>query len=131
DQLVPVRAAANQTPSVATHTRTKPLYVVIKLASLLTRMGHALPAGAAFEDRAERGSADRASLRTLFSSGLARDTAGLWIAFFFSLGSVYLIFGWLPVMLTSQGLNVATASTGLAVYNFGGVLGVLLWAMLV
>jgi AAHS family 4-hydroxybenzoate transporter-like MFS transporter len=102
-----------------------------QLASLLTRMGHALPAGTAFEDRAERGSADRASLRTLFSSGLARDTAGLWIAFFFSLGSVYLIFGWLPAMLTAQGLNVATASTGLAVYNFGGVLGVLLWAMLV
>ena len=74
-----------------------------QLASLLTRMGHALPAGAAFEDRAERGSADRASLRTLFSSGLARDTAGLWIAFFSSLGSVYLIFGWLPAMLTAQG----------------------------
>ncbi len=102
-----------------------------QLAHLLTRMGHALPAGAAFEDRAERGSAYRASLRTLFGPGLARDTAGLWIAFFSSLGSVYLVFGWLPAMLTALGLNLATASTGLAAYNFGGVLGVFVWAILV
>jgi AAHS family 4-hydroxybenzoate transporter-like MFS transporter len=102
-----------------------------RLVILLGRMGHAVPAGASFEDRAEHDGAEYASVRRLFSSGLARDTTGLWIAFFSSLGSVYLIFGWLPALLTAQGLNVATASTGLAVYNFGGVLGVLLWATLV
>jgi AAHS family 4-hydroxybenzoate transporter-like MFS transporter len=102
-----------------------------RLARLLTRMGHTVPMGASFEDRAERASASKASLRTLFGPGLARDTAGLWIAFFFCLGSVYLIFGWLPAMLTAQGLDVTTASTGLAVYNLGGVLGVLVWAVLV
>ena len=102
-----------------------------QLIGLLSRMGHAVPAGAAFEDRGEHAGAERVSLPALFSPGLARDTAGLWIAFFSSLGSVYLIFGWLPAMLTAQGLTVATASTGLAVYNFGGVLGVLLWATLV
>ena len=97
-----------------------------RLARLLNRMGHAVPAGAAFEDRTERGIVDRASLRTLFRPQLARDTTGLWIAFFFCLGSIYLIFGWLPAMLTAQGLDLATASFGLAVYNFGGVFGVLL-----
>jgi AAHS family 4-hydroxybenzoate transporter-like MFS transporter len=102
-----------------------------RLVILLGRMGHAVPAGASFEDRAEHDGAEYASVRRLFSSGLARDTTGLWIAFFSSLGSVYLIFGWLPAMLTAQGLSVATASAGLAVYNFGGVLGVLLWATLV
>src|SRR5262249_7192412 len=102
-----------------------------QLVSLLTRMGHAVPAGTAFEDRGEREVVDRASVRRLFGSGIARDTTGLWIAFFCSLGSVYLIFGWLPAMLTAHGLNFSTASTGLAVYNFGGVLGVLLWATLV
>jgi AAHS family 4-hydroxybenzoate transporter-like MFS transporter len=101
-----------------------------QLACLLTRMGHAVPADATFEDRAERGSADRVSLGTLFRPGLARDTAGLWIAFFFCLGSIYLVFGWLPAMLVAQGLDLATASSGLAVYNFGGVLGVLLWTVL-
>jgi AAHS family 4-hydroxybenzoate transporter-like MFS transporter len=102
-----------------------------RLVGLLGRMGHAVPAGASFEDLAEHDGAEHASVRRLFRSGLARDTSGLWIAFFCSLGSVYLIFGWLPALLTAQGLNVATASTGLAAYNFGGVLGVLLWAALV
>ncbi|MGA2575149.1 MAG: MFS transporter, partial [Bryobacteraceae bacterium] len=102
-----------------------------RLALLLTRMGHTTPVNATFEDLAERGIESRVSVRALFSPGLARDTAGLWIAFFFCLGSVYLVFGWLPTMLTAHGLDLATASSGLAVYNFGGVVGILIWAMLV
>jgi len=102
-----------------------------RLVRLLARMGHPVPDGAAFEDRAERNAAGRASLGALFGPGLARDTAGLWFAFFFCLGSIYLVFGWLPAMLTARGLDLATASSGLAVYNFGGVIGVLVWAVLV
>lgn len=101
-----------------------------QLARLLTRMGHATPEGATFEDRTERAGDGRAALRTLFGPGLARDTAGLWIAFFSCLGSVYLVFGWLPAMLSAHGLSLATSSSALAVYNFGGVLGVLAWAAL-
>jgi MFS transporter, AAHS family, 4-hydroxybenzoate transporter len=101
-----------------------------QLNRLLTRIGHVIPPGAAFEDRAERNSARAASLRALFGPGLARDTVGLWIAFFFCLGSIYLVFGWLPAMLTARNLDLATASLGLAVYNFGGVLGILTWAVL-
>ena len=100
------------------------------LARLLVRMGHAIPAGSSFEDRLERKAGGRAPLRTLLGPAHARDTAGLWIAFFFCLGSIYLVFGWLPTMLTTQGLDMASASRGLAIYNFGGVLGVLLWAVL-
>jgi AAHS family 4-hydroxybenzoate transporter-like MFS transporter len=100
-----------------------------QLVRLLARMGHTVPIGTSFEDLAERVQ-ERASLRTLFRPGLARDTAGLWIAFFFCLGSIYLVFGWLPAMLTSRGLDLATASSGLAVYNLGGVFGVLVWAVL-
>jgi MFS transporter, AAHS family, 4-hydroxybenzoate transporter len=102
-----------------------------RLARLLTRIGHVVPAGAAFEDRAERDTPGGASLRALFRGDLARDTIGLWIAFLFCLGSIYLVFGWLPAMLTSRGLDLATASLGLTVYNLGGVLGVLLWAVLI
>jgi MFS transporter, AAHS family, 4-hydroxybenzoate transporter len=101
-----------------------------RLPRLLARMGHVVPAGTAFEDRGDRASARPASVRALFSGGLARDTVGLWFAFFFCLGSIYLVFGWLPAMLTARGLDVATASSGLAVYNLGGVAGVLLWAVL-
>lgn len=101
-----------------------------QLARLLGRMGHLVLPGSRFEDRAEPASAGRASLGSLFAPGLARDTAGLWIAFLFCLGSIYLVFGWLPAMLNAQGLDLATASSGLAVYNFGGVFGVLVWAVL-
>ena len=101
-----------------------------QLARLLTRMGHPVSTSAAFEDRAEPLAGVRASLGALFRGGLARDTTGLWIAFLFCLGSIYLVFGWLPAMLTAQGLDLATASSGLAAYNLGGVFGVLLWAVL-
>ncbi len=104
----------------------------LDLRELLGRMGHVVEAGVGFEDRAEKSvaAAKQVSVRALFAPGLARDTIGLWIAFFFCLQGVYLIFGWLPAMLTAQGQNVATASSGLAAYNFGGVLGVLLWTVL-
>jgi AAHS family 4-hydroxybenzoate transporter-like MFS transporter len=100
------------------------------LVRLLGRMGHTVPAGSTFEDPRERKTDGRAPIRTLWGPALARDTAGLWIAFFFCLGAIYLVFGWLPTMLATQGLDVATASRGLASFNFGGVLGVLLWAVL-
>lgn len=100
------------------------------LGRLLVRMGHAVAAGSTFEDRAEPRTRQRASIGALFGPALARDTVGLWITFFFGLSAIYLVFGWLPTMLTSQGLDVATASRGLAVFNFGGVLGVLVWAVL-
>ena len=102
-----------------------------QLARLLTRFGHVTPHEAAFEDAADDKTPKRALLRALFSPKLARETVGLWIAFFFCLGSIYLVFGWLPTMLTTRGLDLATASSGLAVYNLGGVFGILIWATLV
>lgn len=101
-----------------------------QLRRLLHRMGHATPEGSAFEDRAEPRGTPRVSVRALFSEALAKDSAGLWIAFFFCLGSIYLVFGWLPAMLTAQGLSMASAISSLSIYNFGGVLGVLLWTVL-
>jgi AAHS family 4-hydroxybenzoate transporter-like MFS transporter len=102
-----------------------------QLTALLRRMGHKVVNGAVFEDRLEeKAGVAHVSIGSLFSRSLARDTIGLWIAFFFCLQGVYLVFGWLPSMLTAAGYGLATASSGLAVYNFGGVLGVLLWTVL-
>ena len=70
-------------------------------------------------------------LRALLSPAHRRDTLAIWLAFFSCLNGVYLVFGWLPSMLASKGLDVVTASSGLAAYNFGGVLGVLLIALIV
>lgn len=102
-----------------------------QLTRLLNRMGHSIPPGSSFENPAERAATQSRSVRTLFAPLLARETIGLWIAFFFCLGSIYLVFGWLPTMLTTRGLSIAIASTGLAAYNFGGVIGILIWAVLV
>jgi MFS transporter, AAHS family, 4-hydroxybenzoate transporter len=102
-----------------------------QLIRLLNRMGHAISVGSSFADPAEHAETKKRSLRALFAPVLARETVGLWIAFFFCLGSIYLVFGWLPTMLTTRGLSIATASTGLAAYNFGGVIGILIWAVLV
>src|SRR5207237_7729120 len=98
---------------------------------LLQRMGRAVPQGSAFADAGERKESDRAPLAALLSSNHLRDTTGLWLAFLFCLGSIYLTFGWLPTLLTSQGVGIAAASRALAIFNVGGVIGVFVWAGLI
>lgn len=103
-----------------------------RLSEILGRMGHATDSDSAYEDPTKVVVADsRAPIRTLFGPALARDTVGLWIAYFFCLASIYVMFGWLPALLTSQGISLATATTGLAVYNLGGVCGVVAWTLLI
>ena len=103
-----------------------------KLANFLRRLGHSIPADSSFVENGSGSGqpAGRATVSELFSPDFLRDTTGLWIAFFCCLSSIYLVFGWLPTLLSTMGLDVAAASSGLAIYNFGGVLGVLIWAML-
>ncbi len=102
-----------------------------RLTELLRRMGHAVDSASTYEDRTKVAADPRAPIRTLFGPELVRDTVGLWIAYFFCLASIYLMFGWLPTLLTSQGISLATATTGLAVYNLGGVCGTILWSFLI
>ena len=102
-----------------------------RLTELLRRMGHALDPASTYEDRTKVMADSRAPIRTLFGPDLARDTVGLWMAYFFCLASIYLIFGWLPTLLTSQGISLATATTGLSVYNLGGVCGVVVWTFII
>ncbi len=101
-----------------------------ELARLLKRMSRDVAPSGAFRDSGER-STRQGSISELLGPALRRDTAGLWVAFFFCLGGIYLVFGWLPTMLTGSGVNVAAASRGLATYNLGGVGGVFLWTLLV
>lgn len=95
-----------------------------ELVRLLVRMGHAVSPDALFESLQE--TKERGQMRALFESALLRDTIGLWLAFFANLIGVYLVFSWLPSMLTAKGLDIAAASSGLSAYNFGGVLGILI-----
>ena len=93
-----------------------------ELRAVLGRMGHAVGAGAVFADDAEPGPA-RAPLRSLFERAFVRDTLALWAAFLSCLLAVYLGFSWLPSILAGAGLGAAVASTGITVFNLGGVAG--------
>ena len=100
-----------------------------ELSGLLGRMSRPTPAGVVFTDLGEQKAARRGGFPALFEPGRARDTIALWCAFFLNLLAVYSAFTWLPTMLTSEGLNIALAGSGLTAYNFGGVFGALLCAL--
>jgi AAHS family 4-hydroxybenzoate transporter-like MFS transporter len=100
-----------------------------ELAALLKRLGHDVPAGAAFADSHERAVA-RASVRSLLVPEFRRDTLALCAAFFFCLLSVYTGINWVPALLTSAGFDVTIANYGLTAFNLGGVVGAILGAMI-
>jgi AAHS family 4-hydroxybenzoate transporter-like MFS transporter len=100
-----------------------------KVAGVLGRMGVSVPAGARFVDLAER-PAGR-GLSALVSGPYLRDSVALWVAFFFCLMCVYSVFNWVPTLLSSAGLPPSIASSGLSVYNAGGVVGALGCAWLI
>ena len=47
----------------------------------------------------------------------------MWAAFFSCLLSVYMVFSWLPTILTSAGLGASVASSGITLFHLGGVVG--------
>lgn len=96
-----------------------------ELETLLGRMGRALIAHAVYTDAVEASREQRASFSSLFKDGMARDTLAIWCAFFMCLVASYSAFSWLPVMLSSAGLPLALAGSGLTAYNLGGVFGAL------
>ncbi len=96
-----------------------------ELTALLTRLGHKLDGDIAFEDTAEQ-SAANISIASLFRPELRRDTIALWAAFFCCLLSVYLGFSWLTALLTGAGFETSVASTGITVFNLGGVFGAII-----
>lgn len=96
-----------------------------ELVHLLRRMGHAVPPHSAFVDEREQ-SIGRASIGTLFQPAWRGDTIALWSAFFCCLLSVYVGFSWLTALLTGAGFDAGTASSGITLFNLGGVAGALL-----
>ena len=96
-----------------------------ELRKLMERMSRPVAADVSFIDVVEQRSEMRQGFPALFKFGRARDTLAIWCAFFMCLLSVYSAFSWLPTMLTSAGLSVAVAGSGLTAYNLGGVFGAL------
>lgn len=101
-----------------------------QLRALLRRLGHQVPEDAAFVDTTEKAVA-RASVGELLAPDYRRDTLALCASYFFCLLSVYVGVIWMTTMLTSAGFDVATANYGLTAFNFGGVVGAILGAIVI
>jgi AAHS family 4-hydroxybenzoate transporter-like MFS transporter len=101
-----------------------------ELRTLLQRLGHRIPDAAGFVDGTEAAVA-RASVGELFVPEFRRDTLALGASFFFCLLSAYMGTNWVPAMLTRNGFDVGTASYGLTAFNFGGVVGAILGAIVI
>jgi AAHS family 4-hydroxybenzoate transporter-like MFS transporter len=93
-----------------------------RLAASVRHLGGQVPVGARFIDGRDI-EGGRASLGALFSPVFRRSTLAMWVAFFFCLLPVYVLYGWTPTLLTSRGLDVQSASFGLTLFNLGGVAG--------
>jgi AAHS family 4-hydroxybenzoate transporter-like MFS transporter len=104
-----------------------------ELVALLRRFGHDVSADATFvpATTAAGNVKSRPSMRALFVPAYRRDTLGLCGAFFFCLLANYIGFNWIVTMLTSAGFAQVDASSALAAFNFGGVAGALLGALVI
>jgi AAHS family 4-hydroxybenzoate transporter-like MFS transporter len=101
-----------------------------ELRSVLRRMGHVVDEGAMFDENTTR-RITRTPLASLLERAFRRDTLSLWAAFFSCLLAVYLGFNWLPVILSGAGLGTSVASTGISVFNLGGVAGAIVGGLLI
>lgn len=73
--------------------------------------------------------AARVGVAALFTRQFRYDTLVVWLIFTTNVFAAYAIFGWLPTVLSSAGLPLATAIHGSLTYNLGGVLGSLAGAV--
>ncbi len=101
------------------------------LAKILSRFGHQVPAGTTFVDVTEVSDSKKPALLAIFSPFYLHDTLILCGAFFFNLFAVYSVFNWAPALMTSMGLDFASASRTVAAYNFGAVIGAIACAWLI
>jgi AAHS family 4-hydroxybenzoate transporter-like MFS transporter len=113
-----------------------PIVAAAVLSRLLPESPRFLAERAERADRAASAGAEAgrdrpAGIRALFAPEFRRDTLALWVSFFSCLLCVYLAFSWLPSIIAGAGLGAAVASTGITVFNLGGVAGALAGGILI
>jgi AAHS family 4-hydroxybenzoate transporter-like MFS transporter len=103
-----------------------------ELRDVLRRIGHDIPDDTEFVDpAASAGSATNASTGELFRPALRWSTIGLFGAFFFCLMANYIGFLVIPVMLTGIGWAQSQAAYANSLFNFGGVAGAVVGALVI
>jgi AAHS family 4-hydroxybenzoate transporter-like MFS transporter len=112
---------------LAGHTERWP-----ELIRLLRSLGHDVPTDAAFMEAGTGGALkSRASIRDLLVPSFRLDTLGLCSAFFFGLMANNIGILLIPSVLTAAGFTQAVASNALAAWNFGGVAGAIMGALII
>jgi AAHS family 4-hydroxybenzoate transporter-like MFS transporter len=101
-----------------------------ELRTVLRRMGHEVPPDASFSETTSAGAA-RAKLSQLFTDNFRLDTMGLFGAFFFCLMANYIGFQLIPAVLTGAGYAPIVGTNANAAFNFGGVAGAILGALVI
>ena len=102
-----------------------------ELTRVLRRIGHKVPDDVTYLESTGVTAGRRATLGDLFAPVFARDTIGLWGAFFFCLMVNYVAIQLVPAMLSGAGFAQPAASRGLTMVNIGGVTGAVLGAFLI
>jgi MFS transporter, AAHS family, 4-hydroxybenzoate transporter len=103
-----------------------------ELANLMRRMGHDVPADAVFVESDSAGaSKGGVPLGEIFAPSYLRDTLALCASFFFCLMVNYIGIQLIPVVFTGAGFARPDANRVLAWFNWGGVAGAILGAMVI
>jgi len=75
--------------------------------------------------------ATRKGYAALFTREFRKDTAMLWLCFLGVLTAAFCMFNWVPTLLGRFGYDPAVGGTGLAAFNFGGILGAICGAVFI
>src|SRR5439155_2230512 len=102
-----------------------------ELRALLRRLGHDIPNDATFMEAGTGAKVKHTSMRELFVPDLRLSTIGLFGSFFFCLMANYIGISWIVAMLTGAGFAQVDASNSLAAWNYGGVAGAVLGALII
>ncbi|WP_213878715.1 aromatic acid/H+ symport family MFS transporter [Pseudomonas sp. dw_358] len=68
----------------------------------------------------------KAQVLKLFSNGYAQGTLMLWLTYFMGLFVIYLLNGWLPTIMRTNGFSMEKAAITAGLFQLGGTLGGLL-----
>lgn len=75
--------------------------------------------------------ATKGQFTALFRGGRAATSVLIWCLFLGGLTAAYTTFNWLPTLLARSGHAMATGSLALAAFNFGGILGTVIGALVI
>lgn len=94
-----------------------------RLAALLARLGVEVPEGSVLVDGHQPHAPP--DVAALFSPAFRRDTIGLCVAFFLAYIASFSFLSWLPSALSELGLSYRMQGVATAIFNLGGIVGIL------